>query len=681
MVMKRTRAKYFVLSAALAAALMFTAFVPVACSCSIDAPDFVKDVLVDFADGEQTDIIFASDGWNNGGSFDVEWDPTAVTYENGLAKLSVIDADEGATKPYYGAELRTQKWYNYGYYGVCMKPSGVDGSVSTFFTYTGPYEEYDEEGNLHPWDEIDSESADGDTTRVQFNYYAGADPANAIGHEHWYELGFDAAEDFHEYGFLWEKDRITWYVDNEPVHQVTAKSSPEGIPSYPSRIMASHWVVNENGEAWAGAYDGSETHAEYKWISCTSDPIEPITSLPGSDEPIVTPEPEGGLTEGDELEVTFVSNPDIFSAHTTDGGTTHIEYTTAGNSYAPLSLGLTEADPIKTAAAGKNAFTIDVKNNGETDMVVRIDVMDTAIKLSDDFKQEHADKELLLCHQNLNKYAMQDGSILAGATDTVWGGSKFTVKAGETSTLTVIYDTENFTSGTKDETGTGTNITYTATGNFDVKTVNIFFDSARGDSETYTGNADISGVNFGTFVMEEGEAPDFGDTSTPADSVEATGSFAGMVAWANAYELKPSANNTALRVVYSNIPSAWTGIGGTIGIGTNDTVTLKIANGVARDAYLKIDVGYTVGTALTTTVTECTYTDGGEISGDGKNGFAIPANTTVTVTIKVTNTTEHPVTNMNILIDSLDGFGECDYTTAYGNLLFSDMTFSSSAAA
>mgnify|MGYP001623942216 FL=1 len=678
--MKRTRAKYFVLSAALAAALMFTAFVPVACSCSIDAPDFVKEVLVDFADGEQTDIIFASDGWNNGGSFDVEWDPTAVTYENGVAKLSVIDADEGATKPYYGAELRTQKWYKYGYYGVCMKPSGVDGSVSTFFTYTGPYEEYDEEGNLHPWDEIDIEFVGGDTTRVQFNYYAGADPANAIGHEHWHELGFDAAEDFHEYGFLWEEERITWYVDNEPVHQVTAKKSPEGIPSYPSRIMASHWVVNENGEAWAGEYDGSETHAEYKWISCTSDPIEPITSLPGSGDPIEPP--EGGLTEGEELEVTFNGDTEnIFSEITTDGGTTHIEYTTAGNSYQPLSLGLTEADPIKTAAAGKNAFTIDVKNNGKTDMVVRIDVMDTAIKLSDDFKQEHADKELNLCHQNLNKYAMQDGSILAGATDTVWGGSKFTVEAGETSTLTVIYDTENFTSGTKDKSGAGANITYTATGNFDVKTVNIFFDSARNDGETYTGDADISGVNFGTFVMEEGEAPDFGDTSTPADSVEATGSFAGMVAWANAYELKPSANNTALRVVYSNIPSAWTGIGGTIGIGTNDTVTLKIANGVARDAYLKIDVGYTVENALTTTVTECTYTDGGELSGDGKNGFAIPANTTVTVTIKVTNTTEHPVTNMNILIDSLEGFGECDYTTAYGNLLFSDMTFSSSTAA
>lgn len=677
MVMKRTRAKYFVLSAALAAALAFTAFVPVACSCSIDAPDFVKEVLVDFADGEQKDIIFASDGWNNGGSFDVEWDPTAVTYEDGVAKLSVIDADEGATKPYYGAELRTQKWYNYGYYGVCMKPSGVDGSVSTFFTYTGPYEEYDEEGNLHPWDEIDIEFVGGDTTRVQFNYYAGADPANAIGHEHWYELGFDAAEDFHEYGFLWEEDRITWYVDNEPVHQVTAKKSPEGIPSYPSRIMASHWVVNEGGEAWAGVYDGSETHAEYKWISCTSDPIEPITSLPGSDEPIETP--EGGLTEGDELEVTFKGDPNIFSAHTTDGGTTHIEYTTAGNSYAPLSLGLTEAEIA--AAAGKNAFTIDVKNNGETDMVVRIDVMDTDIALSEEFKQEHADKELNLCHQNLNKYAMQDGSILAGATDTVWGGSKFTVEAGETSTLTVIYDTENFTSGTKDKSGAGANITYTATGNFDVKTVNIFFDSARNDSETYTGDADISGVNFGTFVMEEGEAPDFGDTSTPADSVEATGSFAGMVAWTNAYELKPSANNTALRVVYSNIPNAWTGIGGTIGIGTNDTVTLKIANGVARDAYLKIDVGYTVENALTTTVTECTYTDGGEISGNGKDGFAIPANTTVTVTIKVTNTTENPVTNMNILIDSLDGFGGCDYTTAYGNLLFSDMTFSSSAAA
>ena len=664
MVMKRTRAKYFVLSAALAAALAFTAFVPVACSCSIDAPDFVKEVLVDFAGGEQKDIIFASDGWNNGGSFDVEWDPTAVTYENGVAKLSVIDADEGATKPYYGAELRTQKWYHYGYYGVCMKPSGVDGSVSTFFTYTGPYEEYDEEGNLHPWDEIDIEFVGGDTTRVQFNYYAGADPANAIGHEHWYELGFDAAEDFHEYGFLWEKDRITWYVDNEPVHQVTAKKSPEGIPSYPSRIMASHWVVNENGEAWAGEYDGSETHAEYKWISCTSDPIEPITSLPGSGEPIEPP--EGGLTEGDELEVTFNGDTEnIFSEITPDGGTTHIEYSTAGNSYKPLSLGLTEAEIA--AAAGKNAFTIDVKNNGETDMVVRIDVMDTAIALSDEFLQEHSGATLN--HQNLNKYAMQDGSILTGATDTVWGGSKFTVAAGTTSALTVIYDTENFSSGTS------ANVNYTETGNFDVKTVNIFFDSARGDSETYTGDADISGVNFGTFVMEMPTAP---SPVTPDGTDGEALTFSGE---GSNYVLTPASDNTAVNVVYEGVGQTYKSITADASafLSGNDVFSMTITNTGTTTISVRVDINDTTVPSAPVCKNVSATMDGTEVTTDATYGGSffreIQPGKTVTAVINYGS----PAHSVMIMIDSFDadatGLGRA------GGVTFGNFTFSSSAAA
>lgn len=133
-----------------------------------------------------------------------------------------------------------------------MKPSPRPGVVSSFFTFTN--ESY---GN--PWDEIDIEFLGYDMTRVQFNYYSNGEGK----HEKWYKLGFDASKDFHEYGFQWTADSITWYVDNESVHPAT-----ESIPTTPGRIMINAWIASPSASGWAGLFDNKfpGPSAEYKWI-------------------------------------------------------------------------------------------------------------------------------------------------------------------------------------------------------------------------------------------------------------------------------------------------------------------------------------------------------------------------------------------------------------------------------
>ena len=165
---------------------------------------------------------------------------------------------------YYGGEARTGLYYGYGDYIVKMKPSKAEGTASTFFTCTGPYD-INAEGNPNPWDEIDIEFLGKDTTGVQFNYYVNGQG----GHEYWYDLGFDASEEFHEYGFRWSEDAITWYVDGEAVYTVNA-SADNPLPSTPGRILMNYWCGTPDAEGWMGKYELSDATADYQWVKTTA---------------------------------------------------------------------------------------------------------------------------------------------------------------------------------------------------------------------------------------------------------------------------------------------------------------------------------------------------------------------------------------------------------------------------
>ena len=80
-------------------------------------------------------------------------------------------------------------------------------------------------------------------------------------HEFLYDLGFDASEEFHTYGFDWQSDSITWYVDGEAVYTAT-----ENIPSNPGKIMMNVWP-GTGVDGWLNAFDGTvPLTAEYKSV-------------------------------------------------------------------------------------------------------------------------------------------------------------------------------------------------------------------------------------------------------------------------------------------------------------------------------------------------------------------------------------------------------------------------------
>ncbi len=244
------------------------------------APNTNATMYDNFRTGK-SEYFFASDGWTNGNPFDCGWVEENTKFEDGALTLS-IDKDPTGKYNYTGAEYRTTDHYHYGYYETSMQAIKNDGVVSSFFTYTGPSED-------NPWDEIDIEILGKDTTKVQLNYYT-----NGVGnHEFMYDLGFDASEGYHTYGFDWQPDHITWYVDGKEVY--TAR---ENIPSTPGRIMMNTWPgigVNE----WLKPFNGkTPLTARYQWVTydksdAAQDPVTP-TDPPASTDGVQFTAPTGG---------------------------------------------------------------------------------------------------------------------------------------------------------------------------------------------------------------------------------------------------------------------------------------------------------------------------------------------------------------------------------------------------
>lgn len=234
----------------LAAALCVISF----CSCG-KAPEQEKADISDvtFENGA-SELFETADGWCNGSMFNVTWRSENCTFENGKMQL-IIDKDKKVgTVPYAGAEYRSKDFYGFGRYEVSMKAIKNDGVVSSFFTYTGP-------SDNNPWDEIDIEILGKDTTKVQFNYFTSGKGE----HEYLYDLGFDAAEDFHTYAFEWHNDRIVWFVDGAEVY-----SAAENIPVTKGKIMMNAWC-GTGVDSWLNAFDDSNMPltAEYERISFT----------------------------------------------------------------------------------------------------------------------------------------------------------------------------------------------------------------------------------------------------------------------------------------------------------------------------------------------------------------------------------------------------------------------------
>ena len=74
-----------------------------------------------------------------------------------------------------------------------------------------------------------------DASKVQVNQFV--DGKN-VGDEKLVDVPGGADQGFNDYAFVWEKDRIRWYVNGKLVHEAT---DPAKLPSHPSKIYLSLW--------------------------------------------------------------------------------------------------------------------------------------------------------------------------------------------------------------------------------------------------------------------------------------------------------------------------------------------------------------------------------------------------------------------------------------------------------
>jgi len=195
-----------------------------------------------------------SDGWSNGRYMSCTWSAANTAPDGGRLRLAISEATR-AGKPFSCGEVRTTGHYGYGSYRATLKAARLDGVRTAFSTYTGP-----PFGDA--WDEISIAVNGKDTTRVEVNYVAKGAGRNSVV----IELGFDAAQGFHTFGFDWQPDRITWTVDGRPVHSV--RGTPDTLPSAPGRIYLHTWSATGSPEWLKGfAYPGAPVIAEVERVA------------------------------------------------------------------------------------------------------------------------------------------------------------------------------------------------------------------------------------------------------------------------------------------------------------------------------------------------------------------------------------------------------------------------------
>ena len=626
-----------------------------------DAP-LNAETLIDFANGANPDVLFESDGWSNGDVFNVVWKSHNVHYEDGIMRLGITEEkatawvnDAEVEYKYTAGEARTQNYYHYGDYEVSMKPSANGGTASTFFVCTGPYDLKDGVPNAH--DEIDIEFLGKDTTHVQFNFFVDG----VGGNEFMYDLGFDASKEFHTYGFRWEENAITWFVDGEPVYKVTTDDVEEGknlkhvdkLPSTAGRILTNYWCGNERAYGWMGEYKGetADNGTTYQWIktSAKGAPLNP---------PVVTPPVEGGDDEEINwadiapIAPTFATTPEYTVV--IDGNKANVTYTDISSTYKNIEMDVTEA------VAGKNYLYLKVTNNGTEMVQVRVNMFDPTLEGKNN-------------NTSTNISATMNGQPVF--TDTAWGGSFFEIPAGESAELVLNF-------------GVG-----------GVK-LQLMIDSSRNDSTLRSGDVTVEDIKFAAVgdveaphkcadADEDGKCDECGKdmpTTPPVVDHPVSGNLSTTIGGttvklsgntADGYGVNVDENNNII-VEYTNIignsyKNIWADLSAIAG--TKTTFTMKVTNNGEEAVKVRIDIESKTQTSAYTTCCNVSATMNGEpASTDKEYGgsmFVIEAGATATLEV-VYDASKLP-TNIKIMIDSCQWDDE---TSHAGSIVISDLGFS-----
>ncbi|CAN8074459.1 unnamed protein product [Agarophyton chilense] len=200
-----------------------------------------------------------SDGYANGVPFDCWWSAssTSIDQKNGQLKLT-LSKQNNHGKPYKSGQVMSKNWHGYGCYEVRMRPIAQSGLITTFFSYTGPWDAAPGKSKAH--NEIDIEfvwKKGSGKLSLQANYFTNGQGGN----EHMIPIDFNPAASMNNYAFKWTSKAVTWYVNGKLVYK-TSKNIPKASQA-PHKIMMSFWPVSGQAAKWGGhfAYQGHRTVA------------------------------------------------------------------------------------------------------------------------------------------------------------------------------------------------------------------------------------------------------------------------------------------------------------------------------------------------------------------------------------------------------------------------------------
>ncbi|WP_276119145.1 endo-1,3-1,4-beta-glycanase ExoK [Pararhizobium qamdonense] len=182
---------------------------------------------------------YISDGWDNGAHQNCTWSKDQVKVENGVLELT-FEQRKAGKRDYACGEIQTRKRFSYGTYEARIKTADGSGLNSAFFTYIGPTDK-------KPHDEIDFEVLGKDSGKVQVNQYISAKGGN----EKLVDVEGGANTDFNDYAFVWEKDRLRYYLNGTLVQEV---ADPSKIPANDQKIFFSLWGT-DTLSSWMGKFD------------------------------------------------------------------------------------------------------------------------------------------------------------------------------------------------------------------------------------------------------------------------------------------------------------------------------------------------------------------------------------------------------------------------------------------
>lgn len=205
--------------------------------------------------GFDTSRWHVSDGWSNGDHQNCLWSSDAVSHLPGRTILSFMAAP-AETHAYRCGEIQTRQRFGYGTFEARLRTDDGSGLNAAFFTYIGPT-------HGAPHDEIDFEILTANLNEVTVNTYVDGQSLNGGVSR----LRKPANVAFAVYSFIWEPDRLRWFVDGELIHTATGPT----LPQTPQKIYFSLWGT-ETLNDWMGPFvpPEREKRLEIDWVAFTA---------------------------------------------------------------------------------------------------------------------------------------------------------------------------------------------------------------------------------------------------------------------------------------------------------------------------------------------------------------------------------------------------------------------------